>query len=143
MSYGPAVRQAVNYLRGKAYEIGQRIGDLLTPRGGLEFALAGVPSWFLDKSHQNTDRVPYNPLGGIIPDKFEGYFFASSNLKNYTQNGKGQVVVTRTDGKVVALNAGSVKHSEEDYVRKKLADNGMRPSSSEVKRIAKALRNGS
>src|SRR3989344_2496236 len=100
MGYNSSVKQALYSLGRETYESSQKIGNFLFPRaGGLEFAIVGVPNNILDRGREPTNREYdlLESLRSIVPDKLQGYFFASKpGYKGYEIQGKGKVVVIRT-----------------------------------------------
>ena len=138
MSYKP-LNGAISYLSNLYVRMGEIAVNSLFPPSGLEFAVAGVPSRNMkelatpkgDSLRGSTNETTIKPT----------VYFMLSNISSYFGNGKGQLSVRRTDGRTVTLHAASAKHSPEDYVKKVLGDNGMRPPTAEIKKIAKALIN--
>ncbi len=99
------------------------------PSSGLELAVSGVPNSVFNESTTQT------------PDKLKGYLFADHGVRSYRREGNNTVIVTRTDGKRIALG-GAPKNANaaEQYVRGFLGNRGIKIDNKTAEKIAKMLR---
>ena len=118
----------MKYILNQLVDYGKRVykntANVL-PSGfyGLELVADGVPSRLLvgDGAKRALDNYVLNSV-----EKF------------YESNGR--IIVERSgDRKSIPLNPESVRRDSQGYVTQVLANNGIRPGSSTIKKIAKAL----